>query len=83
MSTTQQARNQVGEKKTFPPLEKCVGHPLKLLYIVKKFGPLSETLRPSWCFKLVTSLLLSNVRRGLRQGENLAERGPLAISGYH
>jgi len=29
-------------EKIFTPLEKCVGHSLKLLDIVKKFGPLSE-----------------------------------------
>jgi len=52
-----QARKQ-GEQgayphiKIFSPLEKCVGHSLKLLDIVKKFGPLSENSStpgdPSW-----------------------------------
>ena len=40
-----------------PPLEKCFGHRLKLLDIVKKFGPILENSSPSWCPKLVTGLL--------------------------
>jgi len=41
------------------PLEKCVGHSLKMLDIVQKFGPSQKTLRPSWCPKLVTGMVLS------------------------
>ena len=37
-------------EKYSPPLEKCVGHILKLLYIVQKY-------LPPWCPKLVTSLV--------------------------
>jgi len=44
-----QARNQGREtspRKIFAPLDKCVGHTLKLLDIAKKFGPLSENFSP-------------------------------------
>jgi len=37
-------------------MKKCVEHSLKVLDIVQKFGHLSETLRTSWCPKLVTGL---------------------------
>jgi len=42
-----------------PPLEKCVGHNLKLLEYCssKNLGPSQKTLRLAWCPKLVTGLL--------------------------
>ena len=63
---TNQARNQggAGEAKsplqTFsPPLEKCVGYSLKILYIVQKIWAPLRKLCPSWCLKLVTGLRLT------------------------
>jgi len=38
-----------------PPLKKCVGHNLKNL------GPSQKSLRPSWCSKLVTGLMRTNL----------------------
>jgi len=40
-----------------PHLEKCVGHRLKLLDIVQKCWAPLRKLRPSWCPKLVTSMI--------------------------
>jgi len=52
--TTGEQERQTPPAKFFPPLEKCVGHNLKLLDIVKKFW---ATLRkPSYCPNLVTVL---------------------------
>jgi len=45
-------------KNVSPPLEKCVGHSLILLVIVKKIGPFRKFFAP-WCPKLVTGLLLT------------------------
>jgi len=58
-----QARNQGGEptlENFSSPLEKYVGYSLKILDIVQKnFGPSQKTLRPSWCPKLVTGLIMT------------------------
>jgi len=43
-----------------PPLEKCVGHNLKILDIVQKNLAPQKTLRPSWCPKLATGLVISS-----------------------
>jgi len=64
--TCQQARNQGGRRAAKPPLknfslslEKSLGHSLKILDMVQKIlAPLGK-LRPSWCPKLVTCLLVS------------------------
>jgi len=45
-SSNDQARNQGGLENFSPPPEKCVGYSLKILDIVKKFGPLSENSSP-------------------------------------
>jgi len=39
-----------------PPLEKCVGHSLKILDIVQEMWAPRKTLHPSCCPKLVTGL---------------------------
>jgi len=47
-------------EKFSPPLEKCVGHSLKLLETAKKIrAPLRKLFAPPWCPKLVTGLLTS------------------------
>jgi len=69
-----QARNYGDEahsKNFFAPLEKCVGHSLKLLDIVQNFGHSQKSLIPFWCPKLVTGLLLIKVQTELPgQSEN-------------
>jgi len=39
-----------------PPMEKCIGHNVKLLDTFQKICAPQKTLRPSWSHKLVTGL---------------------------
>jgi len=48
----------VNRKKFFDPLEKCVGHSLKLLDKDKKLGLSHKPLHPLWRLKLVMGLVL-------------------------
>jgi len=60
-NTDNQARNQGGVGGASPALEKCVGHSSKSL------GPSQKTLRPTWCPKLVTGLLITNMSTVIHQ----------------